>query len=86
MNHYTFKHACEICDSSPVLKATDLCAVCTFGEADSMWEWLNENWIGKELKLAKSYLKDIIKKMHAGNISFKNDIQKRVSEILLSND
>ena len=40
--NYTFKQKCD-CGNKPVLKGLDMCSVCTFGEASSMWDvWGDE--------------------------------------------
>ena len=57
---YTFKEKCEVCGSKPVIKDSGMCAVCNFGEADSMWKWLDEEWVGEERKLAQKYVLNIL--------------------------
>lgn len=52
---YTFKHECD-CGNRPVLKDLGMCSVCTFGEASSMWEWLDDGVVKKERKLAEKYV------------------------------
>lgn len=59
MSDYTFKEECD-CGNKPVLKELGMCSVCTFGEASSMWEWLDEKWTGKERKLAQQYVAETI--------------------------
>lgn len=53
---YTFRQACDVCDQKPVLKNLGMCAVCTFGEADSMWEWLYDDVVKTEQKAAEKYI------------------------------
>lgn len=60
---YTFKHACDSCDQRPVIKGTGLCAVCTFGEADSMWEWLWDDVVKVERKQAKRFIIDFLQEV-----------------------
>ena len=33
-----WSHGCDVCGQTPVLTATGMCAVCTFGEADAQFE------------------------------------------------
>ena len=49
---YTFKEACQ-CGNKPVLKVVGMCSVCTYGEAGSMWEWLQDFVVQKERKKAQ---------------------------------
>lgn len=53
---YTFKYSCDTCDQKPVLKDTGMCSVCTFGEADSMWEWLDDNVVNVERKATQQFI------------------------------
>ena len=55
MADYTFKQECD-CGNRPVLKDLGMCSVCTFGEAGSMWEWLDDGVTKKERKLAEEYV------------------------------
>ena len=55
-NDYTFTEECDVCGNKPVYADLGMCAVCTHGEADAMWEWLYEDWKGKEGKLAQKYV------------------------------
>lgn len=59
-NDYTFRYGCESCEERPTLKTTGLCAVCTFGTADALWDWLDEEWSGKERKLAEKYVLEML--------------------------
>ena len=52
---YTFKEACQ-CGNKPVLKVVGMCSVCTYGEAGSMWEWLQDFVVQKERKKAQDYV------------------------------
>lgn len=81
-NPYTFRHKCESCGGRPVLKATGMCAVCTYGEADSCWDWIDEYWTGRELKLAKQYIQDLYKELKADGIGVAPEIHARLQSIL----
>lgn len=56
---YTFREKCD-CGNKPVLKDLGMCSVCTFGEASSMWDWLDDEVIKSkdERDLAKKYVFD----------------------------
>lgn len=41
-NDFTFTEECMTCEQKPVMKDTGMCAVCTFGESDALWDWLGE--------------------------------------------
>ena len=56
---YTFKEACQ-CGNKPVLKVVGMCSVCTYGEAGSMWEWLQDFVVQKERKKAQDYVMETI--------------------------
>lgn len=64
MSDYTFREECD-CGNKPVLKDLGMCSVCTFGEASSMWEWLDEKWSGKERKLAEQYILETLHETEA---------------------
>lgn len=81
-NSYTFRGTCDVCGGKPVLQDLGMCAVCTFGEADSMWEWLYERWEGKELVQAQKYLRQQQRELSQYNMSFSPEIASRVGEIL----
>jgi ribosomal protein L37E len=81
-NDYTFREQCDVCGSQPVLKDTGMCAVCSFGESDSLWDWIYDRWEGKELKLAQNYLKGMQKELSAAGMSFAPDISRRVLHLL----
>lgn len=86
MSDYTFKYECDVCEQKPVLKDTGLCAVCTFGEADALWDWLDERWEGKELKAAQRYLKDQQRELSKYNMAWSHEIAPRILEILSLKD
>lgn len=54
MSSYTFKGECD-CGNKPILKDIGMCSVCTYGEADSMWEWLDD-FPKTERRLAEKYV------------------------------
>lgn len=60
---YTFRYECDSCGTKPVLKSVGLCSVCCFGEADSMWEWLDDNVVNIERKAAQKFLDQQILEM-----------------------
>lgn len=62
MANYTFKEECD-CGVKPVLKDVGMCSVCTFGEADSMWEWLDDGVVKTERKAAQKYIDKEIQEM-----------------------
>lgn len=82
MNEYTFRQPCDVCDQRPTLKTTGMCAVCTFGEADALWEWLDEHWEGKELYNAQQYLKQLQRELQAAGMDFAPEINTRIRELL----
>lgn len=61
--HYTFKYDCDSCGNKPVLKDLGLCSVCCYGEAASLWEWLDDSVVKVEKKAAQEKLDDEIMKM-----------------------
>lgn len=67
-NDYTFRYSCDVCDSQPILETTGMCSVCTFGEASSMWEWLDEEWKGKEKKKAQKYVIKVLREAELLNL------------------
>lgn len=81
-NGYTFKQECEVCGNKPVLKDLGMCSVCTFGEADSLWEWLYEHWEGKELYHAQQYLKQMQRELVEAGMDFAPEINTRVRQLL----
>lgn len=60
---YTFKQSCDSCDTKPVLKSVGLCSVCCYGEAASLWEWLDDPVVKVELKAAQKKLDQEILEM-----------------------
>ena len=76
--NYTFTEACEVCGAKPVIKGNGMCSVCNFGEADSMWEWLDEKWVGKERKLAQKYAMSILTDIELVDLDGKVDPIKAV--------
>lgn len=82
MSQYTFRHGCDSCDQKPILKNTGMCAVCTFGESDALWEWIFERWEGKELAAAQRYLKDMQRELAGAGMSFGPDIAPRILQLL----
>ncbi len=79
---YTFRHECESCGARPVLKITGMCGPCTYGEADSAWDWINEYYAGRELKLAKQYIQDLYKELQGSGLSLDPEIHNRLQSIL----
>lgn len=79
---YTFLQSCECCDNKPVLKTTGMCGPCTYGEADSMWDWLEGEYKGKELKAAKKYVRGLLKECWALGITFEEDINSKLISLL----
>lgn len=69
---YTFRGRCDVCDQQPILKDTGMCAVCTFGEADSMWEWLDDGVVVKESTATQSRLDGILSELVEAKIVRKN--------------
>lgn len=53
---YTFKGKCDSCNQKPVLKDLGMCSVCTFGEASSLWEWLDDGVVTTEHDAARRFL------------------------------
>jgi hypothetical protein len=82
VNPYTFKYGCESCDQKPVLKDTGMCAVCTFGESDALWDWLGEKWSGRELRLAQQHLKAMQSELGKSGMAFAPDIAPRILQII----
>lgn len=83
-NPYTFRHECESCGERPVLKATGMCAVCTYGEADSYWDWANEYWAGRELKLVKQHIHNLYNEMKGSGITLAPELHNRLQAIMRS--
>lgn len=59
MADYTFKRRCD-CGNKPILKDVGMCSVCTFGEASSMWDWLDD-FPKSEKKLAEKYVLNLFR-------------------------
>lgn len=55
-SEFTFTEECEVCGAKPVYKDLGMCAVCTHGTASALWDWLDDDWKGKERKLAEKYV------------------------------
>lgn len=81
-NPYTFRYDCEVCGITPVLKDMGMCSVCTYGEADSVWEWVYQRWSGKELKPAQQYLRKMKSDLAKSNMEFSPELDSRVNKIL----
>lgn len=79
---YTFRHECEVCGARPVLKITGMCGPCTYGEADSAWDWISEYYAGRELKLAKQYIQDLYKDLSESGLGLAPEIHHRLQSIL----
>lgn len=79
---YTFRHECDVCGARPVLKVSGMCGPCTYGEADSAWDWINDYWTGSELKLAKQYIHDLYKELKADGMGVAPEIHARLQSIL----
>lgn len=82
MSNYTFRYECDVCEQKPVLGDTGMCAVCTFGEADALWEWLDQKWYGRDLREAQSYLKNMQRELAQAGMSFSPEIAPRILHIL----
>lgn len=84
MSSYTFKEACD-CGNKPILKDIGMCSVCTFGEASSMWEWLDDGVVKTERKQAERYVfEDIFLKFD--NLFDDNDVMNPIAASLLHID
>lgn len=83
-NPYTFRHECDSCGAKPVLRATGMCAVCTYGEADSYWDWVNEYWAGGQLKLVKQYIHSLYNEMKGSGIALAPELHNRLQAIMRS--
>lgn len=79
---YTFLQSCECCDNKPVLKTTGMCGPCTYGEVDSMWDWLDEKYTGEELVAAKRYVRSLLNECWALGLGLEKDIQDKLLVIL----
>lgn len=81
---YTFKDGgCITCDQQPTLKDTGMCAVCTFGEADSMWEWLDDGVVLAEPHNAQDWLAGEFKTLRkAGMIDKKGNIDPMAAMLM----
>lgn len=79
---YTFRHECEVCGAKPVLKATGMCGPCTYGEADSAWDWVNEYYTGRELNLAKQHIHQLYNELKGSGIALDPELHKRLQAIM----
>ena len=57
---YSFIGECDSCGAKPVYANSGMCAVCTHGTADAMWDWLDYKYKGKELKRARKYVINLL--------------------------
>lgn len=80
-NPYTFRHECDSCGAKPVLRDTGMCAVCTYGEADSCWDWIDEYWAGSELKLVKQYIHELYIDLKKDGLGLAPEIHTRLQSI-----
>lgn len=83
---YTFRYACDVCDTRPVLKELGMCAVCTFGEADSMWEWLWDGVVKAEKQAAEQWLRLQFKEMRDAGLMDKKGNIDPISGMLMHLD
>lgn len=60
MSHYTFKEPCISCGGVPSYNGHLMCDPCCVGEASTLWDWLDTEWIGEERKLAQEYIMSIL--------------------------
>lgn len=65
---FTFKHKCEVCGQKPVYDELGMCAVCTHGTASAQWDWIDQDYEGKELKRATDLIFETM-----GNDDFMDD-------------
>lgn len=70
---------CINCGQMPTIEDTELCGPCCFGEADSMWDWLWEDWKG--CKKASKYASRLLKKVKEAGLRYEPDIEARLKEI-----
>lgn len=84
--HYTFRYDCDSCGNTPVLKDVTLCSVCCFGEADSMWEWLDDGVITKELKASIEKIDDLLIEMDEAKMLDKHGNIDPVAAMLMHID
>lgn len=79
---YRFDIKCESCGSVPTIEGLELCAPCTYGEADSVWEWAKDTYKGKQLKLAKDHINDLVDELSETNMDFELKLKKEFLRIL----
>lgn len=77
-NGYKFT-PCMNCGQIPTIDDTDLCGPCCYGEADSMWDWLWEDWTG--CRKAGWYAFSLLKEAREAGLRYEPDIQKRLWQI-----
>ena len=81
--NYTFKYDCDSCGNKPVLKDLSLCSVCCYGEAASLWEWLDDEVTNVERKAARKRLDHEIKEMgDAGMFDEKGNFDPIAAQLL----
>lgn len=59
-NDFTFNGKCDVCGQRPVYIFNNMCAVCTHGEAAAIWDWLDYDYKGNQLKRAYKVLADTL--------------------------
>lgn len=78
-NGYWFS-PCINCGQMPTVEDTELCGPCCFGEADSIWDWLWEDWKG--CKKASKYASKLLKEANDAGLKYISDIENRLKEIV----
>jgi len=77
-NGYKFA-PCMNCGQMPTIDDTDLCGPCCYGEADSLWDWLWEDWTG--FRKAGWYAFSLLKEARESGFRYSPEIEKRLREI-----
>jgi len=80
---YTFKSDCDSCGNNPVLKDFGLCSVCCYGEAASLWEWLDDPVVTVERKAAQKKLeREIMEMSDAGVFDKRGNFDPIAAQLL----
>lgn len=70
---------CESCGQMPIVADTGLCGPCCFGEADSMYDWVWEDWHGN--RRAGWYAFHLLQEAREYGMRYEPDLEKRLKQL-----